>query len=85
MWVDPKTFFELYPDPKNSPLEPQKVQNDPKIKSKTKVRIEETIKNRSCSNTWVDSKTVFEPHPDPKKSKMTSKSSQNQMSELNVT
>ena len=23
-WVDPKTVLELYPDPKNSPLGPQK-------------------------------------------------------------
>ena len=30
--VDPKTVFERYPDPKNSPLGPQKVLNDPKIK-----------------------------------------------------
>ena len=33
-WVEPKTVFEPYPNPKNSPLGPQKVKNDPKIKSK---------------------------------------------------
>ena len=50
--VDPKTVFELYANPKNSPLWPQKVKNDrknsplgqkvknePQIKSKSKVRI----------------------------------------------
>ena len=26
-WVDPKTVFELYNDPKSSPLGPQNVQN----------------------------------------------------------
>ena len=36
---DPKTVFEPYPDPKNSPLGLQKVKNDPKIKSKSNVRI----------------------------------------------
>ena len=30
--------FELYADPKNSPLGPQKVKNGPIIKSKSKVR-----------------------------------------------
>ena len=37
--VDPKTVFEPYPNPKNSPLGLQKVKNDPKIKSKSNVRI----------------------------------------------
>merc|ERR1712121_569301 len=39
---DPKTVFEPYPNPKNSPLGPQKVKkvkNDPKIKSKSNVGI----------------------------------------------
>ena len=36
---DPKTVFEPYPNLKNSPLGPQKVKNDPKIKSKSNVRI----------------------------------------------
>jgi len=30
-WVDPKTVFEPYPNPKKSPLEHQKVKNDPGI------------------------------------------------------
>ena len=30
-WVDPKTFFESYPDPKNTQLGLQKVKNDPKL------------------------------------------------------
>ena len=32
-------MFEHFPNPKNSPLGPQKVKNDPKIKSKANVRI----------------------------------------------
>ena len=30
--VDPKTAFKTYPNPKNSPLGPQKAKNDPKIR-----------------------------------------------------
>ena len=44
-WVDPKTVVEPIPNPKNSPLGHQKVKNDPLIKSKSKVRIEENIEN----------------------------------------
>ena len=46
---DSKTVFEPYPDPKNSPFGPQKVKIAPKIKSKSKFRIEGTIVNKSCS------------------------------------
>ena len=38
-WVDPKTVLEPYQDPKNSPLGPEKLKNDPKIKSKPNVGI----------------------------------------------
>ena len=47
----PKTVVEPYPNPRNSPLGPQKVKNDPKIKSKSNVRIEGNIENESCSTT----------------------------------
>ena len=30
-WVDPKTVFELYPNPKNSPLGPKKSKMAPKL------------------------------------------------------
>ena len=43
-WVDPKTVFQPYPDPKIAYYAPQKVKNDPKIKSKSNVRIEGNIK-----------------------------------------
>ena len=59
---------EPYPDPKNSPFRPQKVKNDPKIKSKSKFIIGGTIENKNCSITCVDPKSVFEPYPDPKNS-----------------
>ena len=39
----PKTVFEPYTDPKNSPFRQQKVKTDSKIKSKSKVRIEENV------------------------------------------
>ena len=64
----PENSFWMLPWPKKSPLGPQKVQTDPKIKSKAKVRIEENIGNKSCSTAWVDLKTVFEPFPDPQNS-----------------
>ena len=47
--VDPKTVFEPYPNPKNSPLGPKKY--DAKIESKSNVRIEGNIENESCSTT----------------------------------
>ena len=37
-----------YPNPKNSPLGSKKVKNDPKIKSKSNVRIKENIENENC-------------------------------------
>ena len=46
---DPKTVFEPYPNPKNSPLGPQNVKNDPKIKSKSNVRVKRNKENESCS------------------------------------
>ena len=46
-WEDPKTVNEPYPNPKNSPLGPQKVKNSPKIKSKLNVRNEGNIDNES--------------------------------------
>ena len=47
---------------------PQKVRNDPKIKSKSNVRIEGNIENESCSTTRVDPKTVVEPYSNPQAS-----------------
>ena len=46
-----KTVIEAYSNPKISPSAPQKVQNDPKIESKSNVRIEGNIENKSCSTT----------------------------------
>ena len=55
-----KTIFEPYPKPKNSQLGPQKLENDPKLKSNSNVRIEGIIENESCSFELVD------PYPNPK-------------------
>ena len=44
----PQNSFLTLPLPKNGPLGPQKVKNDPKIKSNSKVRIERNIENESC-------------------------------------
>ena len=39
-WIDPKTVFELYPNPRNSPLGPKKVfEPDPNQKKSPKGRI----------------------------------------------
>ena len=65
-WVDPKTAYEPFPNPKNRPLGPQKVKSDHKIQSKVNVRIERHKENESCSTTLEDPKTVVEPYPNPK-------------------
>ena len=49
---------------------PKKKKSDPKIKSKSKVKIEENIENKSCSTIWVDQETVFESYNDPKNSQL---------------
>ena len=41
-WVDPKTAFEPYPNPKNSPLGPQKVKNDAKFIQNKKLELKKT-------------------------------------------
>ena len=46
----------------------RKSQKLPQKKSKSKVRIEVTIENKSCSITGTDPKISFEPYPDPKNS-----------------
>ena len=42
--------------------------NDPKIKSTSKFKTEETLGNEHCSTTLVDPKKLFEPYPGPKNS-----------------
>ena len=42
--VEPKTVFELFLNPKNSPLGPKKAKNDPKIKSKKMSELKKTKK-----------------------------------------
>ena len=46
-----ESFLTPLKSPKSSPLGPQKVKNDHKIKSKSNVRIEGNIENESCSTT----------------------------------
>ena len=62
-------FFNYMSKPQNSCRtlpQPRKVKNYPKIKSKSKVRIERKIENESCSTIWVDLKTVVAPYSNPK-------------------
>ena len=47
----PQTVFRPFSNSKNSPLGPQKVKNDPKIESKSNVKIERNKENESCSTT----------------------------------
>ena len=57
------------------PLGPKKSKKTTqKIESKSNVKIERTIENKSCSTTLVDPKTVFEPYPDYKKADQGQKS-----------
>ena len=46
--LTPKQFSNSTPSKRNSPLGPQKVKKDPKIKSKSNVRMEGNIENISC-------------------------------------
>ena len=78
----------IHPTLKIAHLGPKNVKNDPKINSISKVRIEGTIENKSCSTTWVDPKVVFEPNYDPKNSPLSKndpKTKSNQKSELKKT
>ena len=43
----PQNIFEPHIEPKNSPLGPQKVKNNPQIESKSNVRIEGNKENKS--------------------------------------
>ena len=63
-------LFNYISRPQNSLLGPQKVKNDPKIESKSNVRIEGNIENQSYLTTWVDPKTVIEPYPNPMNSQL---------------
>ena len=63
----PQNSFQTLPQPQKSPIRAQKVNNDPKIKSKSNVRIVRNKENESFSTTGVDPKTVVEPYPNPKK------------------
>ena len=67
----PQTVFEPFHNPKNKLLGPQKVKDDPKIKSKSNVRIERNKEDESCSTTYVDPKTVVEPYSNPNKNEIT--------------
>ena len=67
-WVVLKTVVAPYSNPKISPLGPQKVKNDPKVKSKSNVRIERNKEDESCSTTWVDFKIVEDAYPNSKSS-----------------
>ena len=62
----PKNSFEPYSDPKNSQLGPQKVENDPKIKSKSKVRIEENLKIKDVHLHKYNPKQFLNPTLTPK-------------------
>ena len=48
----------------------ENVKNDPKIKSKSNVRIEGNIENESCSTTWIDTKTVTNLTPTTKQARL---------------
>jgi len=64
----PQNSFWTLPQPKNSPLGPQKVKNNPKMKSKSNVRIERNKENVCYSTTCPKIATKG-----PKKSKIAQK------------
>ena len=57
--------IQLHEETLNQFLNPTPTpKNDPKIKSKSIVRIWGNIENESCSTTWVDPKAVVGPYSD---------------------
>ena len=61
-------FFNLTQPQKMAYKGPKKAGNNPKIRSKSKVRIDGSLENKNSSDIWLDIKTVFEPYPNiPKK------------------
>ena len=61
-------LLNLTPTPKITHWDPKTPKNGPKIKSKLKVRIQESIEKESCLALWLDPKNVFEPYLSPKNS-----------------
>ena len=47
---------------------PQKAKNNPKLRSKLKVKIEVSIEKKSWESIRVDPKTAFRPYPNSKNS-----------------
>ena len=43
-WVDPKTFFEPFPNPQNSPLGPKKTKKTQKLRQNQMSELKETQK-----------------------------------------
>ena len=67
IWVSrPQKPFWISPQTQKSLIGAQKAKNDPQIRSKSKVRIEGSIEDNSCSAIWVDQKSIFEPYTNPK-------------------
>ena len=64
--MDPKTIFESHIEPKISPLGPQKVKNDPKIKSNQMSELKETKKIKVVQLHEETSKQFLNPTPTPK-------------------
>ena len=64
--MDPKTAVELEIEPKNNQLGPQKVKNDPKINSKSNVRIDGNRKWKLL-NYMIRPQNSFLPLPHPQK------------------
>ena len=71
----PQNSFWIFSQPPISPIGPQKVKNDPKMKSNSKVGFEEILENEKSSTTWVDHKIVFQPYTDSKNSPLEARNS----------
>ena len=62
----PQNSCSSLTQPQKQPIGSKKLKKDLKIMSKSKVKIEGTLGNKSCSTTWIDPKAVLKPTPSPK-------------------
>ena len=66
LWGDPKTVFESYPNPKNSPLWSQKLKNDPKISQNQMSKLKGTKKMKVVQLNEQTPKQHLNPNQTPK-------------------
>ena len=62
-----KNFFLTLYKFQKQPIWAEKAKNSPKIRSKSKFKIDVSLNHKSCSAIQVDTTTAFEPYHQPQK------------------